>query len=41
MTRLRTAILVVALGGALAGLLAGDAGTVGITRPAGEAASRA
>src|SRR5437879_3769469 len=30
MTKLRTAILVVALGGGLAGLLAGDAATVGI-----------
>src|SRR6266404_2876597 len=33
MTKLRTAILVVALGGGLAGLLAGDAATVGINAP--------
>jgi len=32
-TNLRTAILVVALGAGLAGLLAGDAATVGATRP--------
>jgi hypothetical protein len=32
-TRLRTGILVVALGAAMAGLLAGDAATVGATRP--------
>jgi hypothetical protein len=32
MTKLRTAVLVVALGAGLAGLLAGDAATVGITR---------
>src|SRR5215468_8075757 len=33
MTSLRTAILVVAFGVGLAGLLAGDAATVGATRP--------
>src|SRR6266704_4990695 len=33
MTRLRTTLLVVALGAGLAGLLAGDASTVGAPRP--------
>ncbi len=41
MTRLRTGVLIVTLGVALAGLLAGDAATVGITRPAAEGGSRA
>src|SRR5258708_2425483 len=33
MSKLRTGILVIALGAGLAGLLVGDAATVGITRP--------
>ena len=33
MTRLRTTLLVVALGAGIAGLLAGDASTVGAPRP--------
>jgi len=33
-TRLRTGILVIALGAGLAGLLSGDAATVGVARPA-------
>jgi hypothetical protein len=36
MTKLRTASLAVVLAAGLAGLLAGDAATVGVTRPAGE-----
>jgi len=41
MTKLRTGLLVVALGAGLAGLLAGDAATVGVGRPGGEVASHA
>ena len=41
MTKLRTGLLVVALGAGLAGLLAGDAATVGVVRPGGEVASHA
>ena len=40
MTKLRTGLLIVALGAGLAGLLAGDAATVGITRPDGTVAAR-
>jgi hypothetical protein len=39
MSVLRTAVLIVALGAGLPGLLAGDVSTVGVMRPAGEDAS--